>query len=64
MDERNVFRWGWTERERVRLLLLSHIPLRHIAERRSKKVYFTEMRVNLGLKHDFKKEFIIKGSFT
>lgn len=32
MDERNVFRWGWTERERGRLLL-SHITPSHSRER-------------------------------
>lgn len=48
MDERNVFRWGWTERERVGLLL-SHIsPTR--SRRKGRKVPFIRTRVNLGLK--------------
>lgn len=46
MDERNVFLWGWTELEQVKLLL-SHITPSHS---RSKKVSIIKMSMNLGQK--------------
>lgn len=56
MNERNVFRWGWTEPERVRLLL-PHITRSHS---RSNRVSIINMRENLGLKHtDLYKVYLI-----